>query len=409
MGVPVFTLPDTADAAATCPPIGAVGPKPNGFFADCDPAANFDGTRPIAEHFNELIVNLRALLAHASIAAVKGDPTMLWRAIQAMILSFTIDAAVTVNVAPGGSANPANPLGGDPFDTLVSALNWLAYYSITPRGYVTIQLAAATYTHTASILCEHPNGDRITIAGADAATTVLSFPSGTNGLTVTTNLNGITTLTIQGNKTSGTLGVAVTGLLRAYELTVKSWDVGVQVEGGGYLEFQALDVSDTVGNGLALLNRGACNGSVFTATQIGFGIGAPYYIAGLACNGGGVAWIDQITCTNCHKGLDISGAGSEVRARRIQVHGVDPIPDGSGGTTSIAVEANDGAVIVANGGNPGDWHADMPAYFWAAMFAFIRADNAFDNWAHTHASPSPQTLGNVNAMVWTTSLTPPSV
>jgi hypothetical protein len=101
----MFTVPDTADAATTCPPIGPVGPKPNGFFADCDPEANFDGTRPIAEHFNELILNLRALLAHAAIGPVKGDPTMLWRAIQAMCLALAPTIPTTLP--------PSGPAGGE--------------------------------------------------------------------------------------------------------------------------------------------------------------------------------------------------------------------------------------------------------------------------------------------------------
>lgn len=406
----MFTLPDNADAAPTCPALSPPGPHPNGFFQDCGSGA---GTIPTAEDFNELILNLRALLAHAGVAGVKGDATMLWRCIQQMIplqKVYTIDSAVTLNVAPGGSANPGNPLGGQPFDNLASALAWLAYYSITERGSVVIQMAAGVYNFGGSITVGHPNGDRITIAGAagDPAGTLLNFPS-SDGLVITGYLAAVTSFTVQGAKIPGRTGVRVRGFVAPYVLVVESWDVAVIVEGGGYLAFNELDVSDTSSHGVLLIDRGVCSGNALNLTNIAFGIGAPTYVAGLSCNAGGVAWIDTITCVNTHKGLDISGAGSEVRARRIQVHGVDPIPDGLGGFISIAVEANDGAVIIASGGVPGDWHADSPSIFWANFFGLIRSDTSFNNWSHVSASPAAQVLGNVNSMVWANSTTPPAV
>src|SRR5262249_18243637 len=103
----MFTVPDGLDAVAQLPPIPSPGPVPNGFFADCNPAQGFAGTRPLAEHFNELIINLRALLARGRVPPVKGDPTMLWRAIVGLL---TIPYAVTLNVAPGGVAQPADPI-----------------------------------------------------------------------------------------------------------------------------------------------------------------------------------------------------------------------------------------------------------------------------------------------------------
>src|SRR4029077_19099670 len=100
----MLTTPDGNDAVATCPPISTPGPNANGFFADCNPAQNFDGTRPLAEHFNELILNLRALLTQAGIAAAKGNPDMLWRAVLGLRI---VSTARTLNVALTGSATPA--------------------------------------------------------------------------------------------------------------------------------------------------------------------------------------------------------------------------------------------------------------------------------------------------------------
>lgn len=402
----MFTLPDNADAATTCPALSPPGPHPNGFFQDCGGGA---GTIPSAEDFNELILNLRALLARAAVLGVKGDATMLWRAIEQRIHAldipqqfFTIDSAVTIYVAPGGSAWPANPLGGDRFDNLASALHWLGFYAITPNGYVTIQLATAFYYHSAPIIFGHPNGDRVSIVGGDTATTLLYFTGGTNGVIVDSFLNVISNLTIFGVKAGGTTGLTVTGYCGIYAAIIQGWAVGASVQGTGFLNFLSLFVNDTLGHGLSATQGGTISGTSLTCLACGYGIGAPFYTAGVAANAGGTVWVDSVTCNNCHKGVDISGAGSELRARVINVGAVDatPLPIGS-----VAVEANDGAMIVAAGGNPGDWHADPPGYFWANFWGVVRADNSFDATTKALASPPASNagvLGNLNSMTWIT-------
>jgi hypothetical protein len=398
----MFTLPDNQDAVTTCPPISPPGPHPNGFFIDC---GGGQGTIPTAEDFNELILNLRALLARASVPGVKGDATMLWRAIEQRIHAldipqqiFTIDAFVTIYVAPGGSAWPANPLGGTPFDNLASALHWLGFYSITPNGYVTIQLATAFYYHATPIIFGHPNGDRVTIVGGDTATTLLYFTGGTNGLIVDTYLNALTNLTIFGVKAGGTTGLIVTGTCGIYSAIIQGWAVAATIQGTGFLNFLSLYLNDTTVTGMVVNQGGTVNGTTLNCLAIGYGTGAPFYSAGVQANAGGTVWLDSLTCNNCHKGADISGAGSELRVRAINVGTVEG---------PAAIEANDGAVIIASGGNPGDWHADAPGYFWANFWGFIRADNSFDATTKALASPpagpsGTPVPGNINSMIWST-------
>jgi len=394
----MFTLPDDAGASPTCPALGPVGPHPNGFFQDCGGGA---GTIPTAADFNELILNLRALLARASVPGVKGDASMLWRAIEQRIHAldipqqiFTIDAFVTIHVAPGGVAWPMNPLGGDPFDNLASALHWLGFYSITPNGYVTIQLATAFYYHSAPIVFGHPNGDRVTIVGGDTATTLLYFTGGTNGLLVDTFLNALSNLTIFGVKAPGTTGLIVTGTCGIYSAIIQGWDFAATVQGTGFLTFLQLYVNDGLTHGLNVIQGGTVNGTTLHCLEIGYGVGAPYYAAGCAANAGGTVWLDTLTCDNCHKGADISGAGSELRVHVIACGAVEG---------PAAIEANDGAFIIAAGGNPGDWHADPPGYFWANFWGVIRADNNFDATTKALASPPASNagiLGNYQSMVY---------
>src|SRR5215475_13061137 len=132
----MYTTPVAKDAVPACPPLGPVGPVPSGFFADCSPADNFEGTRPIAAYFNELILNLRELLRWAKqfdqgnywAVPIKGDPTMLRQSVvRAPVITWPL---TQVWVRNGGYPDPADPFVGQPFDSLSSALRWLARYRI---------------------------------------------------------------------------------------------------------------------------------------------------------------------------------------------------------------------------------------------------------------------------------------
>jgi hypothetical protein len=402
----MFTVPDEADAAPSCPPLSPVGPHPNGFFQNCGGGA---GTIPSAEHFNELILNIHALLAHAGVAGVKGDPTMLWRCIDAMIHAlvsvlvppmipppvpqyiYTIDTGVVLNVVPGGSPWPANPIGGDPFDTLASAWHWLGFYSITENGLIIISLANGTYNHAGAIALNHPNGDRIFVTGADLTGTVLNFYNNTNGLVINGRLGLLTKLTVQGTHAGGTSGVIVDGgWVNIDTLQVLNFDILVQSTRGGFLYFNNMLIQGGTTGGLQTWQAGSVNGGTLTVNFMGYLVGAPFYAAAVNCTTGGTVWIDSLFTTNVHKGIDVSGAGSELRVRVINIGGSE---------VATAVEANDGGCIIAMGGSPGDWYTGN-GYFWANMFGFIRADNSFSALTRMATSPAAQAVGNQNSMVW---------
>jgi hypothetical protein len=73
----MLTTPDHADAVTSPAAPAPVGPNPKGFYQDCDPPTGRAGTVYRAEDFNELILNLRALLDAAALVGTKGDATML--------------------------------------------------------------------------------------------------------------------------------------------------------------------------------------------------------------------------------------------------------------------------------------------------------------------------------------------
>jgi hypothetical protein len=394
----MFTLPDNSDAATTCPPMTGPGPHPNGFFQDCGSGV---GTIPTAEDFNELILNLRALLAKAGVPGVKGDATMLWRAILALVpqfqqFLFTINSAVDIYVRPGGTPNPPDPFHGQPFDSLASAFGWLGFFSITPTGSVTIHVAAATYTSSTPVLLNHPSGERVTIAGEDLASTVLYFPS-SDGIYVNQALAAFVNITILGAHAGGTHGLVVSGGYVAYaNLIVQNFgDVGVLVTGNGYLGFANLFVFGCWGGGVFGFLGGVLQGqslSIIEAAAVG---GALYYQAGVNLTTGGRAEIDTITVQNSNKGIDVSGAGAELRVRRIQV---------SGSTMPAAVEANNGGAIIAIGSVASDWQVSDPghvAYFWANVYGLIRADHALAPGNVGACSPAVNTTGNTNSYILT--------
>ena len=394
----MFNVPDTADAAATCPPFKAVGPKPAGFFADCDPAANFDGTRPIADHFNELIVNLHALAVQAgNITGPKGDPTILWRCIQGMQRIFTIDTAVDLYVSPTGSSAPADPLGGDPFDSLLGAFVWLGYRSITARGSVTIHLADGTYTQGTPLVLHHADGMRITVAGTSASTQ-LSFPY-SSGIQVPGPLAAITNVTILGANVAGSIGLHVTGSLTdAANVTVNSFGAqGVVVENNGYLGFDTLNIDNSGASGLGCFQGGVVVGNTLNVLNAAYHGGAAAWDSGVFIQDGGRAWITTLAIHNCNKGIMVSGTGAELRVASMTI---------AESLVGPVVEANDGGAIINSGpGNVGDWSATNsggPVYFWANVYALIRADGAFSAANKANCSPAANTTGNISSYILTT-------
>jgi hypothetical protein len=230
----MFTTPDHSDAATSPAPFTAVGPKPKGFYLDCDPATGQEGTAFRAEDFNELIVNLRRLLDEAAVTGVKGDPLMLVDGIVGLINKrFWIGANLTLNVTPTGAVTPADPWAGDPFNSVASALAWLNKFFIGSGVTVSINVAAGTYSHTAPIVVAHRDGPAIQIVGASRVSTILSFPNNTEGVRIRApGLGLLKTLTIQGT------GAADAGLS------------GCAVEAGAATTLDGVWVINMAGTGL---------------------------------------------------------------------------------------------------------------------------------------------------------------
>jgi hypothetical protein len=394
----MFTSPDASDAVATCPPISPPGPVPEGFFADCNPATNFPGTRPIAEHFNELILNLRALLTQAGIAARKGDPSMLWRAILDLPVIVT---HVTLAVAATGVPSPVNPFGGDPFDSLTSALIFLGHYRIAIGGQVTIAIAAGTYTTTQTVVIGHPDGHRLIIQGAGVAATTLSFTGGVGGLLPVSNLLSLDALTIAGDGTvaAGQAADLATGLWVGNTAIVGVGNVtcsgfgghGVVVDGGqiGMDAGVTLTCTNNKLYGVSVLNNGTVNAVNATISA------QNNALAQVAVARGGLLALDTLAAAGGAQGVNVNAA--QMLARRL---GVDAC---STPAEAVAV-LNGGRLIKLTPTVVGDWWtwntgASTPQSFYAETTSFIRADGGFAANNRSNTSPPVNTLGNTQAYI----------
>jgi hypothetical protein len=96
----MLTTPDHADALTSVPTFAPVGPKPQGFYGDCDAATGAEGTTFRAEEFNELALTLRRLMTAAAASAVKGDATMLQRALDRRFAGHVSPVVATSTLTP---------------------------------------------------------------------------------------------------------------------------------------------------------------------------------------------------------------------------------------------------------------------------------------------------------------------
>jgi hypothetical protein len=392
----MITTPDGSDSVAVCPAFSPVGPHPSGFFADCNPAQNFDGTRPLAEHFNELIVNLHALLKEGRVTAVKGDATMLWRAILQLQL---IETSVTFNVTATGVAAPVNPFAGDPFDSLEHAVAFLARYRIAPGAMVTISIAAGTFT-SASLVLGHPDGDKLRIQGMGPTLTTLRFPMGQMGLQVSGDLSELTELALEGQSTAAsatpwlTSGLAITGGGCAIRnLTVRGFAGNGVLISGGTLGFNetTLTIQNNRADGLV-----AQSGSAVNASTIGTILTCSNNAGANITVQNSVLGVDDIRTTGGQIGIVARGSSTEVSARKI---GVDVA------TNPAAVYATNGAMFIAPGNSvAGDWWTwdtagSIPQNFLAEAYSFMRTGPALAANNRTNCSPALNVVGNIQAMI----------
>lgn len=394
----MFTTPDQNDASATLPPFSAPGPRADGFFQDCNPAQGFAGTRPLAEHFNEQIVNNRALLAKARIAAVKGDETMLWRAILNLAL---ITQSVTFNVAAGGTVEPADPFAGDPFNSLASALGFLANYRIAPGISVVIQIAPGSFA-TPSIDFAHPNGAQLTIKGSGVSQTILTFPSNLHGIILSADLFQLQDLTLQGQSTAPAAqpwlaaGLYLPGTTMRLQAVTVAGFAGHGISIGGGSVSVPIGATTTVQNcraeGVSVGTNGTFNapisGSVLVVSNCG---GLANIVVGSA-----LCTVDEIRCSGGAQGVVVSGSGAALTARKL---GVDVA------TNPAAVEANNGGMMIAaTGALLGDWWtwsvaANTPQNFYANGYGFIRTAAALATNNRSNTNPALNTPGNIQAFI----------
>lgn len=95
-------------------------------------------------------------------------------------LNKNIIVDTTYYVGPSGSDTTGDGTSGNPYATINKAIDMLDGYSLF--GDITIQLLSGNNTnHTTSIAVDHPNGDKITIAGQAYTTTTLTSISGVVG------------------------------------------------------------------------------------------------------------------------------------------------------------------------------------------------------------------------------------
>jgi hypothetical protein len=379
----MLTTPDHSDAVASPAAFSPVGPKPQGFYLDCDSATGQEGTVYRAEDFNELILNLRKLLTVTQTAGLKGSPDML-------VDAFYVRAPLTLNVATTGTPTPANPRAGDAFDSLTSALAWLNLRRLSAP--VTIAVAAGTYQHTAQLLLMHPDLAWVTIRGAGTATTVLRFTGPIDGLVLWNTINSIEALEVRGDNVSpNTHGLVVyAGILKLGALLVTQWaaaGISAPVTGGSVSLLGDVEVKD--GNG--------------TGIYIGGG-------AWLVCDA------NQLTVRD-NLGDNVVVAGGGIRCKTLETwsgqHGL-VVTDGGRGffealrvynavRTTEAVLVSNGASLAPIGSPAGTWLAQQYGVAFHTMraeyYGLMRTLGALEAGTRGVTSPAVNTLGNTQAYI----------
>jgi hypothetical protein len=481
----MLTTPDHDDAVTAVPAFAPAGPNPKGFYQDCDPAIGRVGTRFRAEDLNELILNLRQLVTAASVAGVKGDPTILQTALNRLFagkgraisatatlspndaglvlvdataadVTITLPAAAaladgratyqfvrldatthnvrivpagansirqgipylesvepltlrsdgvsiwypltptrtlytarTLNVSTTGVAQPSDPWGGQAFNSLASVFTYLTGWRLAAG--LTIQIAAGTYTSTATLTLVHPDLNSINIIGAGNTTTILRF----NGVTAIEMWQPLAKL--QGVKIQGDLlGTQCVGLavyrgqgVFLVDVTVENfsgWGMVMKTATGvtmqGICSVQGCKDSGIVVDPISSLSTGTLN--VFSN---GLTTGAANLIVG------GYANIDFLNTQGGPAGLFVNGGQCDVRQLNVF----------NSTQTTQAVLVRSGRLTAKNGGTAGLWIVSQPAVvnhtIRAERAAYIYAGACMDAGTRAVTSPAVNVLGNVQSYI----------
>jgi hypothetical protein len=111
-----------------------------------------------------------------------------------------INSTTTIWVADDGNNVTGDGSEGNPYATVTKALSTLDDVVIAPDVFVNIIIKDGTITQTASIIVNHPNGDRISIAGQNtyskSMTSVQSSSGSAGAWSVIVNLNNVTNIEV---------------------------------------------------------------------------------------------------------------------------------------------------------------------------------------------------------------------
>jgi hypothetical protein len=481
----MLTTPDHDDAATSPPAFSSVGPKPQGFYLDCDSATGQEGTTFRAEEFNELILNLRQLVAAASVTGTKGDPAILQNALNRLFagkgraisatatlspndaglilvdataadVTLTLPAAAaladgratyqfvrldqsthnvriapagansirqgipyleavepltlrsdgvsiwyplsptrtlytgrTLNVSTTGVAQPSDPWGGQAFNSLASVFTYLAGWRLVAG--LTIQIAAGTYTSTATLTLVHPDLSAINIVGAGNTATILRW-NGVGGIETWWPLRLLKDVKVQGDA----LGVQCQGLSIFRGQGTFLENVIVEAfSGWGIVMKSAVSVAMVgVCTVLNCKDSGViveATASLTTAQLNLFGNGIATGAANIIVNG--FADIDYLNTNGGPAGLMVNGGRAYVRQLNVLNSTV----------TTLAVLVRTGALSAKLGATAGLWIASQPAVvnhtIRADRFSYIYAGACMDAGTRAVTSPAVNTLGNVQAYI----------
>lgn len=234
-----------------------------------------------------------------------------WRTLNSLNV---ITAPTTLNINPAGAASPVNPLGGDAFDSLASLMTWLADWSITGGGSVSIQYSAGVHTMTTPLAIAHPNANKISIAGAALPG---AFPNYATDVVATVAASRANLRAKMGTviELTGTASIMIAGGIASLS--------NLMIDQNGSSDTFALGIragSMVISN---MVLFGAAGGNVTKALSVTLNASVvatntllvAHSDAGISVRQGGDVTLGATTISKyCRRGLDIAGGGANAGA-----------------------------------------------------------------------------------------------
>jgi len=324
---------------------------------------------------------------------VRSDGVNTWHS---LLPAWTIVQNTTLQVSTTGIAQPVDPAGGDPFDSLASAYAWIARRTIASGVTVTVQIAAGTYTRTTPITFNYPYISQVKVVGAGSASTILVF-NGTPGLNGLTGLPSIEKLTIRGTGTQpqcdGLILRAGTGLI-VDDVVIEGFTQSGCALDAILTVTTHLTIQNCTSSGMSISPGGQCVGGLARVDLNNNGAGA---VANLYLNGGSV-YLKTLATLGGPRGVLASGRTASGNIENLNV--VDPT------VTAEAVRVEYGALLQAR--TPGaSWYALNTAgtvfyVFLATQFGQMATLNCLSAGNRANTSPPVNTRGNVQSYIQAT-------